>query len=136
VFQLEVYVEPGLPLVRVDPEAIAEALLNLLNNALKYTGEHKRIGLRAALQRGMVAVEVSDNGVGIALKDRKRVFDKFYRADSLLSRKTEGSGLGLTIVRHIIEAHGGRVQVESELGVGSRFSLLVPATSGARRLAG
>lgn len=122
-------VEAGLPDVFMDEEALSEAILNLLNNAVKYTGEDKRINLRAFLQRGQVAIEVADNGIGIGTADRKRIFDKFYRADALLSRKTEGSGLGLTIVRHILDAHGGKVQVESELGVGSRFTLLLPAAS-------
>lgn len=128
-------VEPGLPDVRIDEEALSEALLNLLSNAVKYTGEDKRISLRAFLQRGQVAIEVSDNGIGIGPVDRKRIFDKFYRADALLSRKTEGSGLGLTIVRHILEAHEGKVLVESELGVGSRFTLLLPPASAFRETA-
>lgn len=122
-------VEPNLPEIRVDVEAVSEALLNLLNNAIKYTGDIKRITLRAFMQRGMVAIEVGDNGIGISVMDRKRIFEKFYRADALLSRKTEGSGLGLTIVKHIVDAHEGKVQVESELGHGSRFTLLFPQAS-------
>jgi len=117
---------PDLPPVYVDRAAMVEALLNLLYNAVKYTGEKKEITLKACLSRGLVALEVADNGVGISAQDRKRVFDKFYRADALLSRKTEGSGLGLTIVRHVVEAHGGKILVESELGIGSRFTLLLP----------
>ncbi|MFM7199327.1 MAG: sensor histidine kinase [Myxococcota bacterium] len=123
--ELTVQVEPDLPFIRVDVEALEEALLNLLNNAVKYTGEKKRITLKASMQRGYIVLEVQDNGIGISPADRKRIFEKFYRADVLLSRKTEGSGLGLTIVKHIMDAHEGKIQVESELGVGSKFSLLL-----------
>lgn len=123
--ELTVQVESDLPVIRVDAEAIEEALLNLLNNAVKYSGEKKHITLRASMQRGYIVLEVQDNGIGIGPSDRKRIFEKFYRADVLLSRKTEGSGLGLTIVKHIMDAHEGKIQVESELGVGSRFSLLL-----------
>lgn len=123
--ELTVQVEPDLPFIRVDVEALEEALLNLLNNAVKYTGEKKRITLKASMQRGYIVLEVQDNGIGINPADRKRIFEKFYRADVLLSRKTEGSGLGLTIVKHIMDAHEGKIQVESELGVGSKFSLLL-----------
>jgi len=132
---MEVSIEPGLSPVNVDLEAMSEALLNLLNNALKYTSDPKRIGLKAFALRGQVAIEVSDNGIGIRAKDRKRIFERFYRADALLSRKTEGSGLGLTIVWHIVEAHGGRVQVDSEEGLGSRFTVVLPPAA-SRKLVG
>jgi signal transduction histidine kinase len=124
-FELTTSVEPNLPRVSVDVEAMNEALLNLLNNALKYTGTEKKLGARVFASRGLLAIEISDNGIGISVQDRKRIFDRFYRADALLSRKTEGSGLGLSIVRHVVEAHGGKVQVESELGVGSRFTIFL-----------
>lgn len=133
-FELKEEIEPDLPPLRADLVAISDALLNLLNNALKYTGEHKELGIRAYRHKGMVALEVSDNGIGIASADKKRVFEKFYRADALLSRKTEGSGLGLTIVRHIVDAHSGRIQVESELGTGSRFTILLPTAATTSRM--
>jgi two-component system phosphate regulon sensor histidine kinase PhoR len=74
-----------------------------------------------------VAIEVEDHGIGIATRDRKRIFDRFYRVDSLLTRKTEGSGLGLAIAKRIIEAHGGRLSLRSELGKGSCFTIHLPA---------
>ncbi len=133
--EIERHIDPDLPSVHVDSAAITEAILNLLNNALKYTGREKKIKIKAYRHKGMVAIEVIDNGIGIGAIDRKRIFDRFYRADALLSRKTEGSGLGLTIVRHIVEAHGGRILVDSEVGEGSRFTILLPVESRLSRAA-
>lgn len=129
-FQLDVSCDEGLPPVWIDQEALSEVLLNLLNNAIKYTGDDKRLAVRAGLNKGQVAISVSDNGIGIRASDRKRIFEKFYRSDVLLSRKTEGSGLGLSIVRHIVDAHGGRVLLESEEGKGSKFTVLLPPSPG------
>ncbi|MCE9669417.1 ATP-binding protein [Myxococcus stipitatus] len=124
---LQVEVEQGLPAVLVDKEAVAGALLNLLQNAYKYSGpEDRRIALTARRVRRWVDLTVEDNGVGIAPKDRKRIFERFYRVDNLMTRKTEGSGLGLAIARRIIEAHGGRITVKSEPGRGSRFTIHLP----------
>src|SRR5207248_1819904 len=124
---LEVEIVPDLPQVRVDREALAGAVLNLLQNAFKYSGQDKRIALRARPERRGVSIEVEDNGVGIAPRDRKRIFERFYRVDNLLTRKTEGSGLGLAIAKRIVEAHGGKISVHSEPGKGSRFSIHLPA---------
>jgi signal transduction histidine kinase len=115
-----------LPPVEGDREALAGALLNLLHNAYKYSGAEKRIELRAGVRNGGVDIEVEDHGVGIAKRDRKRVFDRFYRVDNLLTRQTEGSGLGLSISRRIVEAHGGKLTVRSELGKGSIFTIHLP----------
>ena len=78
------------------------------------------------MRNGGVDIEVEDHGVGIAKRDRKRVFDRFYRVDNLLTRQTEGSGLGLSISRRIVEAHGGKLTVRSELGKGSIFTIHLP----------
>ena len=121
--------EPGLPAIRVDREAMAGALLNLLQNAFKYTGVEKRIALSARRAGKRVRIDVEDNGIGITAGERKRIFDRFYRVDNLLTRKTEGSGLGLAISKRIVEAHGGRLLVKSELGKGSCFTLFLPASS-------
>jgi signal transduction histidine kinase len=120
-------VAPGLPPVLVDRDAMAQVVLNLLHNAVKYTGEEKRIRLRARLAGRSVAIEVADNGPGVRTQDRKRIFERFYRADDLLSRKTEGTGLGLAISKKIVEAHGGRIELESRPGEGSTFRILLPA---------
>jgi signal transduction histidine kinase len=117
-----------LPRVEGDRDALAGAVLNLLQNAFKYTGEDKQIAVRARPERRAVVIEVEDNGVGIAPRERKRIFDRFYRVDNLLTRRTAGSGLGLAIARRIVEAHGGRIQVRSELGKGSCFSIHLPVS--------
>ena len=117
----------GLPEVEVDRGAMAQVLLNLLHNAVKYTGEDKRIAVRAEPGKsGRVALVVEDNGRGISPLERRRIFDRFYRADDLLSRSTEGTGLGLSIARKIVEAHGGKISVHSTLGKGSTFTVVLP----------
>ena len=130
--QLTCDVPEPLPVVEGDREALAGALLNLLSNAYKYSGGEKRIELRAEARNGGVDIEVEDHGVGIAKRDRKRVFERFYRVDNLLTRQTEGSGLGLSISRRVIEAHGGRLTLRSELGKGSTFTIHLPAAKEAR----
>jgi signal transduction histidine kinase len=123
---LTVDVPEPLPPVQVDRDAITGALLNLLQNAYKYSGPDKRITLTARAEGRWVRLSVEDHGVGIAPRDRKRIFERFYRVDNLLTRKTEGSGLGLAITKRIVEAHGGRILLKSELGKGSRFTLQLP----------
>jgi signal transduction histidine kinase len=124
--RLTVDVPEGLPPVQVDRDAIAGALLNLLQNAYKYSGADKRIALTVQAGGRWVDLSVEDHGVGISPRDRKRIFERFYRVDNLLTRKTEGSGLGLAITKRIVEAHGGRITVKSEPGKGSRFTLQIP----------
>jgi len=119
-------VAPDLPPVMADREAITEALLNLLNNAHKYTGPVKRITVGAGRAGPTVLVTVSDNGPGIPEPDQKRIFDKFYRARDPLDRTIEGSGLGLAMVKHIVNAHGGRVAVASQVGHGATFTITLP----------
>jgi two-component system, OmpR family, phosphate regulon sensor histidine kinase PhoR len=119
-------IEPGLPPLPVDGEALAQVVLNLLHNAFKYTGADKRIELRARREEKMTAIEVQDNGIGIRAQDKKRIFERFYRADDLLSRGTEGTGLGLAIAKKIVEAHGGRIELDSKAGEGSTFRILIP----------
>jgi len=123
---LSAEVAEGLPAIEGDREALAGALLNLLHNAYKYGGEDKRIALRAHPDKKGVAIEVEDHGMGIPKRDRRRVFDRFYRVDNLLTRDTEGSGLGLSISRRIVEAHGGSLTLESEVGRGSTFTVHLP----------
>jgi signal transduction histidine kinase len=120
-------VEQDLPAVNVDRDAMAQVVLNLLHNAVKYTGDDKRIRLRARRAGRSVAIEVEDNGPGVRQQDRRRIFERFYRADDLLSRKTEGTGLGLAISKKIVEAHGGRIELDSKLGEGSTFRIVLPA---------
>lgn len=118
--------EPNLPTLLLDQDALAGAVLNLLQNAYKYTGDDKRIILRARQVGPEVVLEVEDNGVGIPRREQRRIFDRFYRVDSLLTRNTEGTGLGLSIAQRIVEAHGGRISVDSTPGKGSTFRVHLP----------
>jgi two-component system phosphate regulon sensor histidine kinase PhoR len=119
-------VAPGLSPFMVDREAMAGALLDLLQNAHKYTGPDKKIGISAAQQDGAVVIRVSDNGPGIAPREQKRIFDKFYRGKDPLDRTIEGSGLGLAMVKHIVKGHGGRITVQSVPGAGATFTIALP----------
>jgi len=125
----QVEIEPELPRVLIDRDAMAQVVLNLLHNAVKYTNEEKRIVLRARRVGKRVAIEVEDNGLGVRAHDKKRIFERFYRADDLLSRRTEGTGLGLAIAKRIVEWHGGKIDLESALGAGSIFRVLLPIES-------
>jgi len=125
--QLSCQLQPNLPRLYVDREAITGALLNLLQNAFKYGGKDKQIAVRAKAEHRGIAIEVEDNGPGIPLRERKRIFERFYRVDGLLTRQTEGSGLGLSIAKRIVEAHGGKISVRSELGKGSCFTMHLPS---------
>ncbi len=121
--KLLVEVAPHLPEIRADEGALVTALVNLLDNAYKYTPGEKRIALRAFRENGSVCFEVNDNGVGIAPRDIKKIFHRFYQADRRLSRNGGGCGLGLAIVRFLVEAHGGTVRVSSQPGKGSTFTV-------------
>jgi signal transduction histidine kinase len=125
-FALEEYIQPNLPTLQVDREAIARALVNLINNALKYSNEDKFLGVKLYRENGVVKLEVIDHGIGIGHHDQSKIFEKFYRAGDPLVHNTKGSGLGLSLVRHISEAHGGDIVVESTPGKGSKFVLSLP----------
>jgi signal transduction histidine kinase len=121
-----------LPQVVIDPDAIAQALINLLDNAVKYSSGSKEIGVKLAEHGDTVMISVIDHGVGIASEEREKVFEKFYRVGNCLVHDVKGSGLGLSIVKHIVEAHHGRVTVESEPGRGSAFIIHLPVDQSAR----
>lgn len=124
--QVTVELANDLPVLNVDRGALVDALVNLLTNANKYSPERGKIRLVAKADDKSVRISVIDQGVGIARREHRRIFDKFYRSNELLSSDVEGSGLGLAIVRHVVQAHGGRVELESELGKGSTFTLVLP----------
>lgn len=125
----ESHTQPDLPLVLADHDALTTALINLLDNAWKYTGSEKRITLRAEAQNGGVRFAVEDNGIGISTQESRRIFHRFYQVDRNLTRSVEGCGLGLSIVESIVEAHRGSVSVDSEIGKGSTFAIKIPAAS-------
>jgi signal transduction histidine kinase len=123
---VQVHVAPGLPRLWADRDALVTVLLNLLDNACKYTPGEKRISLSASCENGCVVFAVKDNGIGIALREQKRIFRRFYQVDRRLARETGGCGLGLSIVDFIVRAHGGAVEIESQPGAGSTFRVLLP----------
>jgi two-component system phosphate regulon sensor histidine kinase PhoR len=116
-----------LPLIMADREAIADAFVNLIDNAIKYSSEKKDITVRTGKYEEYTFVEVEDHGIGISEKNQKYIFDKFYRVTEMnLANKVKGSGLGLAIVKHIMDAHAGKIYVKSKPGEGSVFRLLFP----------
>jgi signal transduction histidine kinase len=125
-FALEVQVADEIPELEVDKEALGQAVLNLLNNAIKYSTDEKYIRLELRREADRVLLSVTDRGIGIAKADQKKIFEKFYRAENSLVHESKGSGLGLALVRHIMEAHGGTVELESTPGKGSTFTLVLP----------
>jgi signal transduction histidine kinase len=125
-FQFEQKIDNNLPPLRVDREAIARSLLNLVNNAVKYSATEKYLGVHLYRRDSSVNLEVVDHGIGIPLKEQLKIFEKFYRVGDPLVHNTKGSGLGLSLVRHIVQAHGGVVAVESAPGRGSKFIITLP----------
>ena len=125
-FQFEQKIDNNLPPLRVDREAIARSLLNLVNNAVKYSATEKYLGVYLYRHNGGVNLEVVDHGIGIPAKEQPKIFEKFYRVGDPLVHNTKGSGLGLSLVRHIVQAHGGEVAVESAPGHGSKFIITLP----------
>jgi len=116
--------------VPADAEALSQALLNLLNNAIKYSRDEKFVKVEARRDGDRVLLSVTDRGIGVAKTDHRKIFEKFYRAEDSLVHETKGSGLGLALVSHIMDAHGGSVELHSTPGKGSTFRLVLPATRG------
>jgi signal transduction histidine kinase len=125
-FYFEQKIDNNVPLLQVDREAIARSLLNLVNNAVKYSANEKYLGVHLYHRNGRVNLEVVDRGIGIPAKEQPKIFEKFYRVGDPLVHNTKGSGLGLSLVRHIVRAHGGEVRVESAPGRGSKFIITLP----------
>ncbi len=122
-------IENDLPLLMLDSEAYEQVLLNLMDNAVKYSREDKVIEVSVRHQNDSIIIEVFDNGIGISKKDIEKIFEKFFRSTMPDGRKIPGSGIGLTLVKDIVEAHGGKIEVESEIGRGSTFKLSFPLSN-------
>jgi signal transduction histidine kinase len=124
-----IFEAPRTPLAPavIDADAIAQAFMNLLDNAVKYSGTAKEIVVRLEQEGGTIRLTVTDHGIGIPREEQEKIFDKFYRVSTGLVHDVKGSGLGLSLVKHIVEAHRGRVTVKSEPGRGSSFTIHLPA---------
>jgi two-component system phosphate regulon sensor histidine kinase PhoR len=136
--KLSVEIEPDLPTVRMDENEMTLVVLNLVDNALKHAAEGEKVEVKVARAPGFVTLAVRDFGPGIPRVEQSRIFERFYRAQSTRERNVRGSGIGLAVVKHIAEAHGGRVTVQSPVpgasdgGQGTLFTLFVPAPVAAR----
>jgi two-component system phosphate regulon sensor histidine kinase PhoR len=128
---IESHVEPGLPRVRADRPALSRAVQNLLQNAIRHGGEGGWVGLRAGLSgdahRTEIVITVEDRGPGVPASEVGHVFEPFFRGTRALERQVRGTGLGLSLVKRIVEAHGGTVGVKTEVGRGSAFTIALPA---------
>ncbi|MFW5855961.1 MAG: two-component system histidine kinase PnpS [Bacillota bacterium] len=127
-------VEEDLPRVLMAAERIEQVLINLVDNAIKYTGDGGRVVVRAYREEKKVFVEVEDNGPGISEKDQDRIFERFYRVDKARSRKLGGTGIGLSIVKHIIQGHNSEIKVESQSGSGSKFKFFLRIEDGEQNI--
>lgn len=130
--EIEISVKPanGMPDIAGDRRRLAEVLQNLLDNAVQYTLARGKIAVSAEGRNGEVIFTVADTGIGIPKADQPRIFERFYRVDAARSRELGGTGLGLSIAKHIVEVHGGRIWVDSDVGRGSQFHFSVPVWSG------
>jgi signal transduction histidine kinase len=125
-FELAASIDASVPPIHADPDALEQAILNLLTNAMKYSGDSRYIGLDLRPEDHEAVLEVRDRGLGIAPEEHSRVFDKFYRVRSAELDRIAGAGLGLTLAVHIVKAHRGRIEVSSTPGEGSSFSIRLP----------
>jgi len=125
--KFEVNIPEGLPDVLADRDAMVTVLVNLLDNAYKYSYDNKQIELRVSPYDGLVCFTVSDKGVGMSRRSARKIFDRFYQADRSLSRGAEGCGLGLSIAKFIVDAHKGTISIDSKPGEGSTFTVRLPA---------
>lgn len=128
-FVIRKEVEPDLPRLNGDLDALKQAVSNLIDNAVKYSGDSRELIVRGFAENGQVVVAVQDFGKGMDAAERSRVFERFYRGGDPLARSVKGTGLGLTMVKHIVEGHGGHIDVESTPGRGSTFTVRLPAES-------
>lgn len=125
-FTVHKQLQNKIPEISIDSDAITQAFVNLLDNAMKYSQDHKVIHITLEQENHSVVLSVQDFGIGIPEQEHRKIFQKFYRVGDSLVHNTKGSGLGLSLVNHIMKVHGGHVIVKSHLGTGSTFSLVFP----------
>ena len=126
-FEFDYKCDGDLPPVNLDKDAVSEAIINLIDNAVKYSEDNKVVILRTGEEKNYVFVEVEDKGIGISEADQKKVFEKFFRVSTGHIHNTKGTGLGLSLVKQIVDAHNGKILLSSIPGKGSRFKILLPA---------
>jgi signal transduction histidine kinase len=131
-FDIELNITGPIPLIAVDRSALSQAVTNLIDNAIKYSGGSRKIIVAASIEGQSLAISVRDFGIGIKKEDIPRLFERFYRGGDELTRAVKGSGLGLTLVKEIVEAHRGKVGVKSEPAKGSVLTILLPLPQGER----
>jgi signal transduction histidine kinase len=125
-FTLDVSSDGSAPIVQADREALTQAILNLLGNAMKYSGDARTIGMRTGTRDNEAFVDIVDHGIGIARDDQSRIFERFHRVQSTETAGIAGTGLGLPLALHVVQAHRGRITIVSEPGQGSTFSVRIP----------
>src|SRR5215216_2042052 len=125
-FDIQTNIQPDLPPVVIDRDAMAQAISNLVDNAIKYSGDVNQLSIKTETLGADLSIEIADHGIGIPRAEQAKVFEKFYRVGNGLVHDVKGSGLGLSLVKHIIEAHQGTISVESDVGKGTRFTILLP----------
>jgi signal transduction histidine kinase len=121
-------VDPAMPVIRADARQIARVFANIIGNAIKFTPRGGEVTVAGSVSGEEIVVEVSDTGIGILVKDQERIFNKYFRSERVKGYK--GTGLGLTICKALTEEHGGRIEVASSEGKGSRFTVKIPAGMG------
>jgi signal transduction histidine kinase len=132
-FDVQTNMQPDLPPVVIDRDAMSQAISNLVDNAIKYSREVKQLSIKTETLGSDLSIEIADRGIGIPRAEQEKVFEKFYRVGNGLVHDVKGSGLGLSLVKHIIEAHKGTISVASDTGKGSRFTILLPLARNGER---
>ncbi len=127
-FEFVLKLEKDIPQINIDADSISEAVINLIDNSVKYSDKNKTVYLRTGKENSFVFVEVEDKGIGISESDQKKIFEKFFRVSTGYVHNAKGTGLGLSLVKQIVHAHKGKITLSSTLGKGSRFRLLFPSS--------
>jgi signal transduction histidine kinase len=125
-FSIKEEITSGLPEISFDKEDMAGVLINLLSNAMKFSPEKKNVTVKLFKEKSMVVLQVADEGIGISPEDQSKIFERFYRSKHKIVNESKGSGLGLTLVKHIVDAHSGKIKIESEPGKGAVISICLP----------